>query len=93
MSILETIRTALRALMSNKMRSVLTMLGVVIGVSAVVAMLALGEGTKADIETNIRSLGADVLTRAQRPRAARCCARAKCRFAQAGRRGSPDRGR
>lgn len=62
MSILETIRTALRALMSNKMRSVLTMLGVVIGVSAVVAMLALGEGTKADIETNIRSLGADVLT-------------------------------
>ncbi|CAG0931524.1 partial Macrolide export ATP-binding/permease protein MacB, partial [Planctomycetaceae bacterium] len=44
------------------MRSVLTMLGVVIGVSAVVAMLALGEGTKADIETNIRSLGADVLT-------------------------------
>ncbi len=62
MSILETIRTALRALLSNKMRSVLTMLGVVIGVSAVVAMLALGEGTKADIETNIRSLGADVLT-------------------------------
>ncbi|MCC6574733.1 MAG: ABC transporter permease [Planctomycetes bacterium] len=62
MSIFETLRTAMRALLSNKMRSVLTMLGVVIGVGAVVAMLALGEGTKADIEKNIRSLGSDVLT-------------------------------
>jgi putative ABC transport system permease protein len=62
MSLLETFRTAFHALLSNKLRSLLTMLGVVIGVSAVVAMLALGEGTKADIETNIRSLGSDVLT-------------------------------
>ena len=58
----ETIRTALRALSSNLVRTTLTMLGVIIGVGAVVAMLALGEGARTDIESNIRTLGSDLLT-------------------------------
>jgi len=47
--LLENIRTALKALRVNKMRSALTMLGVVIGVAAVIAMVAIGQGTKAKI--------------------------------------------
>lgn len=58
----ETIRTAFRALSSNRLRTALTMLGVVIGVAAVVAMLALGEGARALIEGRIRSLGSNLLT-------------------------------
>jgi len=58
----ETFRIALRALGSNLLRTTLTMLGVIIGVGAVVAMLSLGEGARADIESNIRTLGSDLLT-------------------------------
>ncbi len=58
----ETIRTAFRALGANRIRTALTMLGVVIGVAAVVAMLALGEGARATVEGHIRSLGSNLLT-------------------------------
>jgi putative ABC transport system permease protein len=58
----ETVRTSFRALSSNRLRTALTMLGVVIGVAAVVAMLALGEGARTSIEGRIRSLGSNLLT-------------------------------
>ncbi|MBN1652244.1 MAG: ABC transporter permease [Deltaproteobacteria bacterium] len=58
----ETISTAFRALKSNRLRTALTMLGVVIGVAAVVAMLALGEGARVNVEGRIRSLGSNLLT-------------------------------
>ena len=58
----ETIRLALDSLRGNAFRSALTMLGVVIGVAAVIAMLALGRGAKAAVDAQLATLGADVLT-------------------------------
>src|SRR5215470_12451313 len=56
-----TLRIALRALARNKLRSFLTMLGIIIGVGAVIAMVAIGEGAKATIRSQIASLGTNVL--------------------------------
>ncbi len=56
-----TLRIALRALGRNKLRAFLTMLGIIIGVGAVIAMVAIGEGAKATIRSQIASLGTNVL--------------------------------
>jgi putative ABC transport system permease protein len=56
-----TLRIALRALMRNKLRAFLTMLGIIIGVGAVIAMVAIGEGAKETIRSQIASLGTNVL--------------------------------
>jgi putative ABC transport system permease protein len=61
MTPLQTSRVALRALLRNKTRSFLTMLGVVIGVGAVIAMVAIGEGAKAQVESAFASLGNNLL--------------------------------
>ncbi len=61
MSLTQTLRTALRALATNKMRSGLTMLGVVIGVGAVISLMSFGQGTQAAITSNIESLGTNLL--------------------------------
>ncbi len=61
MSWLMTLRVALRALGRNKLRSVLTGLGVVIGVAAVIAMVAIGDGAKARVEQVFASIGANML--------------------------------
>ncbi|HJK92902.1 MAG TPA: ABC transporter permease [Polyangiaceae bacterium LLY-WYZ-15_(1-7)] len=58
----ETIRTALRSLLSHRMRTALTALGMVIGVAAVIAVLAIGEGAKSSVEGHIRSLGTNLLS-------------------------------
>jgi putative ABC transport system permease protein len=58
---LMTFRIALRALGRNKLRAFLTMLGIIIGVGAVIAMVAIGEGAKATIRAQIASLGTNVL--------------------------------
>ena len=56
-----TFRTALRALRRNKLRSSLTMLGIIIGVAAVIAMVSVGQGADAAVQEQIRSLGTDLL--------------------------------
>ncbi|OGL39951.1 MAG: multidrug ABC transporter substrate-binding protein [Candidatus Schekmanbacteria bacterium RIFCSPHIGHO2_02_FULL_38_11] len=56
-----TIKIALRALRVNKMRSALTMLGIIIGVSAVIAMLAVGAGANQKIAEQVASLGSNLL--------------------------------
>ena len=56
-----TLRIALKALARNKMRAFLTMLGIIIGVGAVIAMVAIGEGAKSTIRAQIASLGTNVL--------------------------------
>ena len=56
-----TIRIALRALRRNKLRTGLTMLGIIIGVGAVVAMVGIGQGAKAQVEAQIASLGENVI--------------------------------
>lgn len=61
MTLFQTFRTALRALMINKLRSILTALGVVIGVAAVVAMMAIGEGAKAQIQATFDAMGTNQL--------------------------------
>ncbi len=56
-----SLRMALRALIANKMRSALTMLGIIIGVSAVITMIAVGSGAKQQIEEQIASMGSNLL--------------------------------
>ena len=60
-SIISTLRVALRALWVNKMRSSLTMLGIIIGVSAVIIMLAVGTGARQKISDQISSMGSNLL--------------------------------
>ena len=61
MSILESLTNALTALLANKLRSLLTMLGVIIGVGAIITTTSIGEGAKADITERIQTLGANIL--------------------------------
>jgi putative ABC transport system permease protein len=61
MRYLAVIKIAFRALRRNKMRTVLTMLGIIFGVGAVIAMVALGKGAKVQVERRIAALGQNVL--------------------------------
>ncbi len=61
MSWLSTLKVALNALRVNKLRSMLTMLGIIIGVAAVITMIAVGGGAQARVEEQIKSLGANVM--------------------------------
>jgi len=56
-----TLRAALRALRRNKLRSALTMLGIVIGVAAVITMVSIGQGANASVQQQIQSLGTNLL--------------------------------
>ncbi|MHB9036237.1 MAG: ABC transporter permease [Armatimonadota bacterium] len=61
MGILDAIQTGLSELLSHKLRSMLTMLGVIFGVSAVIAMVSIGEGAKQEALDQIRQMGIDVV--------------------------------
>jgi putative ABC transport system permease protein len=61
MNILESIRTAWTSIFANKLRSSLTMLGIIIGVSAVVLMVALGNGFQSSLQSTFENLGASAL--------------------------------
>lgn len=61
MNIFQTFRVALRALVRNKLRSFLTALGIIIGVSAVIAMVGIGEGAKKKVSDAFSSLGSNLL--------------------------------
>jgi putative ABC transport system permease protein len=61
MLILESIQIALKALVSNKLRSLLTMLGIIIGVGAVIAMVSIGMGVRSNVQSSIASLGSNML--------------------------------
>jgi putative ABC transport system permease protein len=61
MKIMNVLLSSFRALQRNKMRSFLTMLGIIIGVGAVIAMLAIGQGAKFSVEQQISALGTNVL--------------------------------
>jgi len=62
MSVFMTFRIAFKALGRNKLRTALTMLGMIIGVAAVIAMVALGTGAQALIEEQVRSAGTNLIT-------------------------------
>jgi putative ABC transport system permease protein len=61
MNPLQTLRVALRALWRNKMRSFLTTLGIIIGVGAVIAMMAIGAGAKSQVEAAFAAMGTNLL--------------------------------
>lgn len=61
MTYLENIKTGLGALRANPMRSALTILGIVIGVAAVICMMSVGMGAQSDVAEKIRTLGANLL--------------------------------
>src|SRR5207247_8075820 len=62
MSVLMVIRIAFKALGRNKLRTALTMLGMIIGVSAVITMVALGSGAQAAIDAQIQSAGTNTIS-------------------------------
>ena len=62
MRLLNLFKIAFKAIILNKMRTLLTMLGIIIGVASVIAMLAIGEGSKQSIQTQISSMGSNMIT-------------------------------
>lgn len=62
MNILNLIRLALRAMQRNKLRSFLTMLGIIIGVASVIAMMAIGQGSKQSIRASLSGMGSNMIT-------------------------------
>ena len=57
-----TLKIAIKSLRVNKMRSILTSLGIIIGVSAVIIMLAIGTGASEQVQKNMESMGSNLLT-------------------------------
>jgi putative ABC transport system permease protein len=62
MNIINLLRIALKALQRNKLRAFLTMLGIIIGVAAVITMVAIGQGSKQSIQTQISAMGSNMIT-------------------------------
>jgi len=62
MKLFDSFRSALQSLVVNKLRSALTMLGVIIGVAAVIAMVSVGNGASASVQSTILSLGSNLVT-------------------------------
>ena len=61
MSIINLFKVALRAIANNAFRSFLSMLGIIIGVAAVIVMMAIGQGSKESIRKNISQMGTNVI--------------------------------
>jgi putative ABC transport system permease protein len=62
MNIAQGIKMALKSILANKLRSLLTMLGIIIGVTAVIALVALGQGATKSVTEQVQSLGTNLLT-------------------------------
>ena len=61
MSLLDTLRIALRAILANRLRSALTSLGLIIGVSSVIVLIAIGQGTQKGVTDRIQGLGTNLV--------------------------------
>jgi putative ABC transport system permease protein len=62
MSLINLIKIALKALQRNKLRALLTMLGIIIGVASVIAMVAIGQGSKQSIHDQLSNMGTNMIT-------------------------------
>src|SRR6187431_1087335 len=62
MNLLESFRLAIEAIGRNRMRSILTMLGIIIGVGAVIGLISLGRGVEGYVTNEFKSLGSNLLT-------------------------------
>ena len=70
----ESLKMALRSLVHNRLRTALTMLGIIIGVASVIALMAIGNGAKQDVLDRIQAMGTDLLTIMRGPPAVRASA-------------------
>jgi macrolide transport system ATP-binding/permease protein len=70
----EALKMAFRSLLHNRLRTVLTMLGIIIGVASVIALMAIGNGAKQDVLERIQAMGTDLLTIMRGPPAVRASA-------------------
>ena len=70
----ESLKMAMRSLLHNRMRTMLTMLGIIIGVASVVALMAIGNGAKQDVLDRIQAMGTDLLTIVRGPPGVRASA-------------------
>jgi len=61
MNLVESFRLAIRSLSANKMRSILTMLGIIIGTGAVIALISIGQGAQAAITEQVQSIGSNLI--------------------------------
>lgn len=59
---LNILKGSLRNIINNKLRSLLTILGLVIGIASVITLVGIGNGTSSDVTSQVQSLGADILT-------------------------------
>lgn len=62
MKLFETIKIALKNIASNKLRSALTMLGLIIGIASVIILVGIGKGASSSVQEQVKSLGTDILT-------------------------------
>ena len=62
MKLFDSFRSALQSIIVNKLRSALTMLGVIIGVASVIAMVAVGNGASIQVQQQVLSLGSNLVT-------------------------------
>ncbi len=70
----ESLKMAMRSLLHNQIRTMLTMLGIIIGVASVIALMAIGNGAKQDVLDRIQAMGTDLLTIMRGPPAVRASA-------------------
>lgn len=62
MKIIQIIKVAIKSIKGNKLRSILTMLGLIIGISSVIVLVGIGNGSSSSIQSQVQSLGTDILT-------------------------------
>lgn len=62
MKLLQIIKIAFKNIISNKLRSILTMLGLIIGISSVIVLVGIGNGSTSEVKSQVQSLGTDILT-------------------------------
>ena len=62
LKLIQIIKIAFKNIISNKLRSILTMLGLVIGISSVIALVGIGNGSSSEVKTQVQALGTDILT-------------------------------
>ena len=62
MSYINLFKVAIQAILSNKFRSFLSMLGIIIGVAAVIIMMAIGQGSKENVKAELSKMGTNLLT-------------------------------
>ena len=74
MSLINLFKIAIKAILNNKARSFLSMLGIIIGVGAVIVMMAIGQGSKQSIREEIQKNGTNMLTIRPVPTCAEACA-------------------